>query len=365
MSLYLSGSADLDGMFSRRCGQFERTSESLSLLAEFTPWGASSGKLGQDETSYPLQSGSDSQYGAMEEEPKESNANTVAGRPEHWEQRLPLGKQFPSKLYRMLEDKTVEPYVRWLKTEHGDAFLIPDTGAFMANVMPKHFKEMTQLNNYGFEKRNRGQGKALYAHSGNKFCQGRPDLLREVLRRPSWQTNVCTGQASGREQSTHISSAPDSTTPESESRADHLEHENKELKMKILELKSEFEEWQSTTEERQSATEERLQATENQLQITERRLFEMEKQLLELSRKRERELIGDAALNSVVDLGRAQSMGNIDVLYHGLNIPATADGRFSTYCDNSLLSASFESSLPTGIAYDPVNPSFTSAFLGP
>lgn len=45
----------------------------------------------------------------------------------------------------MLEDKTVEPYVKWLRTEHGDAFLIPDTEAFVANVMPKHFKEMTQV----------------------------------------------------------------------------------------------------------------------------------------------------------------------------------------------------------------------------
>ncbi|KIO23934.1 hypothetical protein M407DRAFT_9182 [Tulasnella calospora MUT 4182] len=63
----------------------------------------------------------------------------------HPEQRLPSGKHFPFKLYLMLEDETVEPYVKWSRTEHGDAFLIPDTEAFVANVMPKHFKEMKQV----------------------------------------------------------------------------------------------------------------------------------------------------------------------------------------------------------------------------
>ncbi|KAG9033259.1 hypothetical protein FS837_002522 [Tulasnella sp. UAMH 9824] len=333
----------------------------------FTPWGASFSRLSQAEAPYPLQNGSDSRYRAMEEEPQERNAKAIAAPADHLDQqKLLSGKQFPSKLYRMLEDKTVEPYAKWLKTEHGDAFLIPDTEAFVANVMPKHFKEMTQwnsfqkqLNNYGFEKRDRGQGKALYAHSGNKFCQGRPDLLHEVLRRPSWQANVCTRQALGPEQSTHTSPAPDSTTPESGSRVDHLEYKNKELKMEILELKREF-------EKRQSATEERLQATENQLQMTQQRVFEMEKQLLELSRKREREFVGDAALYSAVDLGRAGPMDNVDVPYNGLNIPATADGEFSTYYINSLQSApSFEPSPPTEIAYNTVDPSFASAFLAP
>ncbi|KAG8899433.1 hypothetical protein FRC00_001429 [Tulasnella sp. 408] len=245
-------------------------------------------------------------------------------------------------LRSMLEDKTVEPYITWRKTEHGDAFLIPDTEAFVANAMPKYFKEMSQ-----------GQGKALYAHSGNKFCKGRPDLLHEVLRRPSWQTNVCTRQASHPEQSTHTSPAPGSTIPECESRADHLEYENKELKMEILGLKRAF-------EERQSAMEERLQANENQLQITQQRLFEVEKELLELSRTREQEFIGDTT-----DLRRAQPMGNVDVLYNGLSIPATPDGGFSTYYTNSLSSASFKSSLPMEIAYNTVDLPFASAFLAP
>lgn len=128
--------------------------------------------------------------------------------------------------------------------------------------------------------------------------------------------------------------------------------------MKILGLEREF-------EERQSAMEERLQATESQLQITQQRLFEMEKQLLEPPRKREREFIGDAALNSVVDLGRTAPMGNVDVLYNGLNIPATADGGFSTYYDNPLQIASFESSLLTEIACNFIDQPFASALLAP
>lgn len=82
----------------------------------------------------------------------------------------------------MLEDKSLEPYIRWIRTKHGDAIFVPDTELFVANAMPVYFKEMShvcisvadtetndyrshalskwnsfqrQLWNYGFEKQDR------------------------------------------------------------------------------------------------------------------------------------------------------------------------------------------------------------------
>ncbi|KAG8897381.1 hypothetical protein FRC00_004365, partial [Tulasnella sp. 408] len=75
-----------------------------TLPVGFTPWGEDSRGLDQDEAL----------YWAMEEESKERNANAFS---------------ILMVLLSMLEDKTVEPYVKWLKTEQGDAFLIPDTEA--------------------------------------------------------------------------------------------------------------------------------------------------------------------------------------------------------------------------------------------
>lgn len=45
----------------------------------------------------------------------------------------------------MLEDETVEPYVRWSNFNNREALLIPDIDAFVANVMPRHFKEMKKV----------------------------------------------------------------------------------------------------------------------------------------------------------------------------------------------------------------------------
>ncbi|KAG8906496.1 hypothetical protein FRC01_007999, partial [Tulasnella sp. 417] len=196
----------------------------------------------------------------------------------------------------MLEDETAKPHIGWIKTKHGDAISIPDTEAFVANAMPVYFKEMTQ-----------GQGKALYAHSGNKFRQGRPDLLREVTRRPNGQIRACSRQ---KRLSTPMLPVAGRASPE-----------NNELKVKILELESELE----SSGERHSVVEGRLQAVENQLHVTEQRLLEMENQLLELSKKLQGVSARDAALDSVVDPGPAQSMRCVDALFNALNIPEAVD----------------------------------------
>ncbi|KIO17092.1 hypothetical protein M407DRAFT_12501 [Tulasnella calospora MUT 4182] len=125
------------------------TLASPPLPVGYSFWGSSSGELDQDEASYPLQNNSHARQRVMVAEREETALHSAPApldhvKLNHPKQRLPSGNEFPFKLYLMLEDETVEPYVKWSRTEHGDAVLIPDTEAFVANVMPKHFKGMTK-----------------------------------------------------------------------------------------------------------------------------------------------------------------------------------------------------------------------------
>lgn len=48
----------------------------------------------------------------------------------------------------MLEDESVESYVMWSKFNNREALLIPDIDAFVANVMPRHFREMKKVDTW-------------------------------------------------------------------------------------------------------------------------------------------------------------------------------------------------------------------------
>ncbi|KAG8951644.1 hypothetical protein FRC04_005932 [Tulasnella sp. 424] len=246
--------------------------------------------------------------------------------------KAPPGKQFPVKLYRMLEDETVTSYVSWSTNEHADAICIPNIEAFVVNVMPKHFKEMKQwgsfqkqLHNYGFEKQDRGAGKALYTHSGNKFLKGRPDLLPEVLRKPYWKTNE-DSSPSQKEASRPIVPTAEGPAPDAGSRAnyyskeDQLVHENTGLKVKILQLEREL----ATAGARQSAMEDRLKATENRLGV-------IEDQFLGPLRRLGGTVIVDDALNSIIHPGPAPPTSNYDFVRDALVTPTIADSGFPIY----------------------------------
>ncbi|KIO17091.1 hypothetical protein M407DRAFT_33253 [Tulasnella calospora MUT 4182] len=270
-----------------------------------------------------------------------------------------------------IQDETLNHYVGWSKSKDRDAFLIPDIEAFVAYALPKHFKEMKQwgsfqkqLNNYGFERQDRGPDKALYVHSGDKFRQGRLDLLPDVRRRPTCQTPARSGQ---KRPSTPLTPTGDSSTVKFGSqkdlplRSNKLEYDNEWLITEVLELKRKLE----SSEKRLRTAESRLEVTENQLQITERRRLEMQNQLFELFGTPERAPIGDGASNSVVDPGPAQLVGNVDVLYNTLNTPAVADAGLSTYHTGFLEDVSFESYFSTGMIYGSADLPLSSAFLAP
>ncbi|KAG8904225.1 hypothetical protein FRC01_008820 [Tulasnella sp. 417] len=255
------------------------------------------------------------------------------------EQNILSSKPFPFKLYLMLEDKTMTNYVAWSKSGGRDAFVIPDIDAFTEIVLPKYFKEMNQvyiarsrrddsrphaflqwgsfqkqLNNYGFKKQDRGTGRALYAHSGNKFRKCRPDLLRDVARRSNKQqaqTSARQSLSPEQQPSPPILPTPNSapiqprnqTSPQANE--DQLEHENKWLKLKlsILELKRELEnsdQRQAATEDRLQATENRLEETENRLRLTENRLLDMGTQLFGFTNGGEPTSMENAMPNSTI-----------------------------------------------------------------
>ncbi|KAG8916452.1 hypothetical protein FRC01_003147, partial [Tulasnella sp. 417] len=245
--------------------------------------------------------------------------------------KLLSGKEFPFKLYSMLEDETVKQYATWSKIGNRDALFIPDVEAFVANVLPKHFKEMKkwgsfqrQLNNYNFERQDRGAAKALYAHVEDKFQRGHPELLRYVRRGANCQTSARPKQ---KRNSTPIAPTARSTTPESGSQNDSPSHNdqsecNKErLELKILKLENDLE----SSEERRSATEVRLQAAETRLQEAEQRIMRMENQIAELSKILEQRSTGDSTLDDVGDSRSAQPEDNFDILLNALNVPTAAD----------------------------------------
>ncbi|KAG8965901.1 hypothetical protein FRC05_002959 [Tulasnella sp. 425] len=218
----------------------------------------------------------------MEEEHDEHDGNfTSSSHPSqpdktkgnrHREPKVLSSKEFPLKLFRMLDDETITNYVTWSKSESLNALYIPDIKAFEVNVMPKHFKEMKewgsfqrQLHHYGFQKQDRGRGKALYAHSDNKFHKECPDLL---LRMPNRKKKVFISQdsspAPARPTTPIGATSPQSEgqiDPDTEDQLKQLKHENERLKKEIVELKNELE----CSKARHSAAEDRLLVMENQL----------------------------------------------------------------------------------------------------
>lgn len=68
----------------------------------------------------------------------------------------PPSNEFVRKLYNILEGNSYSDIVRW--TDHGDSFVVLDTGKFTTQILPNHFKHsnfasfVRQLNKYDFHK---------------------------------------------------------------------------------------------------------------------------------------------------------------------------------------------------------------------
>ncbi|KAG9019110.1 hypothetical protein FRB90_006424 [Tulasnella sp. 427] len=108
-----------------------------------------------------------------------------------------LQKNFPAKLFDMLNDTKAQRYIHW--TSDGKSFAVENQDNFAKYVQPRYLKTgnfpsfIRQLNMYGFHKTNRAlrsqrgpetQEKGpefVFQHP--KFQQDRPDLLSEIKRK--------------------------------------------------------------------------------------------------------------------------------------------------------------------------------------
>ncbi|KAG8951645.1 hypothetical protein FRC04_005933 [Tulasnella sp. 424] len=318
----------------------------------------------------------------MDEEQDEQDNNSTSSNPPtqlhktkpncNQEHSSPTGKQFAVKLYEMLGDGTVMDFVRWGKSGSLDALYIPDIKAFEVNVMPKYFKEMRQwgsfqrqLHNYGFEKRDRGAGKALYAHSGNKFCKGRPDLLPKVLRKPNSRMKAIIAQDLASPARGRATTPIEPTIPQSTSQINpyaEVDKLGRELERVVLRLSAMEGQLSATqdqlkapqdrlkaAEDRVKAADDRVKAAEDRLKATEDRLLLLESQIVELSRKLERVSSGDGGLNSLVHVGPSQPILDCGILLDAFATPAPPSA----------------ASLPMRMTYETFDPSWGSALRPP
>lgn len=220
----------------------------------------------------------------------------------------PSEGRFPFKAYEMLEDEDMATYVRWHQERGLYGLLIPDIDAFVENALPRHFAGVKkwgsfqrQLNNYGFEKQDRSTTQAFYTHWNNKFRQGHPESLPEVVRKPDQAVKTSSRQDAAQ---TQPATTPDVGSPGSQPlsqlelqariirlekdlndiKNDHsriinennqLKHENNQLKNEVLGLKH-----------RQSASEGRLDRLETRDQ--------------EVTREVAARFVGGGSLNSAI-----------------------------------------------------------------
>ncbi|KAG8916451.1 hypothetical protein FRC01_003146, partial [Tulasnella sp. 417] len=211
-----------------------------------------------------------------------------------------------------------------------------------------------QLNKYGFKRHDRGKAKALYSHSGDKFRQGRPDLLPHIMSRPKPQKRPSTPLLMA-------DSSPLESGSQTDSPSDYGKLDKKELITEILGLKRELE----SSEERCSAIETRLQAAENRLELTEQRLLKMENQLQELLQKPEQRSTRDTAPNSAIGAGPARPVDQVDAPLDALISSSVPDSEFLAYYTRLFQSISSESYLAVQMPTDPLDHLSGLTFLAP
>eukprot|EP00557_Chaetoceros_sp_GSL56_P009662 CAMPEP_0176477208 /NCGR_PEP_ID=MMETSP0200_2-20121128/490_1 /TAXON_ID=947934 /ORGANISM="Chaetoceros sp., Strain GSL56" /LENGTH=327 /DNA_ID=CAMNT_0017872983 /DNA_START=280 /DNA_END=1263 /DNA_ORIENTATION=+ len=91
---------------------------------------------------------------------------------------------FPVKLHNLLEENLHGDVISW--QPHGRCFILRKPKQFLAEVMPKHFKQtkltsfQRQLNLYGFSRLTSGPDKGGYYHE--LFLRGKEELCTRMVR---------------------------------------------------------------------------------------------------------------------------------------------------------------------------------------
>ncbi|KAG8914095.1 hypothetical protein FRC01_004229, partial [Tulasnella sp. 417] len=187
-------------------------------------------------------------------------------------------ERFPNQLYKMIEDKQMEPYIKW---DGPDVFSIPDIPKFEEHALRVYFRRMQD-----------GSAQYKFSHQNKKFYRGQYELLREVVPKSKHHTTF-TPQVVVQAQPPTLStpSFPGSPTPHS-SQA-YPDARLYRLENLVLELKEELarqaarenqllakEKWLLTREKRLLGREARVLAKEKRLAEKKKRLRAKEKRLL-------------------------------------------------------------------------------------
>uniref|UniRef100_A0A7S4HGU4 HSF-type DNA-binding domain-containing protein n=1 Tax=Vannella robusta TaxID=1487602 RepID=A0A7S4HGU4_9EUKA len=96
---------------------------------------------------------------------------------------------FVRKTFELVSDANTDHIVSW--SPDGLSFVIHDTHEFQQNILPFYFKHnnlcsfVRQLNTYGFRKVVTGDSSGNLEFKQTSFKQGKPQLLRKVVRRKS------------------------------------------------------------------------------------------------------------------------------------------------------------------------------------
>ncbi len=97
-----------------------------------------------------------------------------------------LPQQFPTKLFKILENKDNHDIIRWNKD--GKTFVIIDEHKLEEEILPHFFISarldsfVRQLNIYGFHKIAKGIWEGSYEHKEKMFCRNNVDCCKYIIR---------------------------------------------------------------------------------------------------------------------------------------------------------------------------------------
>ncbi|XP_071720704.1 heat stress transcription factor A-7a-like [Rutidosis leptorrhynchoides] len=162
---------------------------------------------------------------------------------------------FLTKLYDIVEDKTIDHVISW--SRGGQSFVVLDPHAFSTNLLPRYFKHnnfssfVRQLNTYGFRKIDPD----VWEFANEAFVRGQKHILKNIKRRRSLSSQSFSQQT--------LASTSESGTFSFDD-VGRLKHEKQVLMMELVKLK-----------QQQQNTRAQLQAMELKLQGTEKKQQKM------------------------------------------------------------------------------------------
>ncbi|KIY62133.1 winged helix DNA-binding domain-containing protein [Cylindrobasidium torrendii FP15055 ss-10] len=160
------------------------------------------------------------------------------------EASMPLVSDFVKRLYRLLEDPSVQHIVSW--SPHGDTFMVKDINEFTASILPKFFKHsnfasfVRQLNKYDFHKIKTTDdglyGEHCWTFHHPNFNMHNIEKLKHIRRKPPVPRSVSNPAAS----SSYQCDIPSNMLYDMQSQLDYLSSMQAETSSHIRDLDQKY-----------------------------------------------------------------------------------------------------------------------------